>query len=106
MVLSIEKVERLLWYSKEHPLVIIKCKLYISYNRNACKYFACHTPQQEVDEDCDWKEGATSAGVAAQEEDEVAEKTEQHHPHHVQPKEQVEGVKATCNCAEVLYVSR
>lgn len=44
--------------------------------------------------------------MAAQEKDEVAQKTEQHHPHHVQPKEQVEGVKATCNCAEVLYVCR
>lgn len=44
--------------------------------------------------------------MAAQEKDEVAEKTEQNDPHHVQPKEQVEGVKATCNCAEVLYVCR
>lgn len=78
--------------------------MFMSCNRDPCKYFACHTPQQEVDEDCDGKEGAASAGVAAQEENEVAEKTEQHHPYHVQPKEQVEGVKATCNCAEVFNV--
>lgn len=77
-------------------------KMYIFYNRYACKSFACHKPQQEVDEDCDRKERAASAGVAAQEEDEVAEKAEQHYPHHVQPKEHVEGVKSTCNCAEVL----
>lgn len=44
--------------------------------------------------------------MATQEEDEVAEKTKQHYPHHVQSKEHVEGVKATCNCAEVLQVCR
>lgn len=84
-----------------------KCIAYTAhlytYIRDACKFFACHTPQQEVDEDCDGKEGAASTGVATQEEDEVAEKTKKHQPHHMQPKEQVQGVKATCNCAEVLY---
>lgn len=44
--------------------------------------------------------------MAAQEEEEVAEEAEEHHPDHVQLEEQVEGVKPSGHCAQVLDESR
>lgn len=40
--------------------------------------------------------------MAAQEEEEVAEEAEKDHPDHVQLEEQVEGVKTSSHCAQVL----
>ena len=62
-----------------------------------------HIPQQQVDEDGDGEEGASDAGVTTQEEDEVAEETEEDHPYHVQLKEQVEGVEAPCHSDHVFH---
>lgn len=41
--------------------------------------------------------------MAAQEEEEVAEKAEKDHPDHVKLKEQVESVETSCHCAQVLH---
>lgn len=58
--------------------------------------------QQQVDEHGNGQEGASHGGVAAQEEEEVAEEAEEDHPDHVQLKEQVEGVETSGHCAQVL----
>lgn len=63
-------------------------------------------PQQQVNEHSDGEEGASDGGVAAQEEEEVAEKAEEDHPDHVQLKEQVEGVESSRHGAQVLHKSR
>lgn len=59
-------------------------------------------PQQQVDEHGDGEEGAPHGGVAAQEEEEVAEEAEEDHPDHVELEEQVEGVKTSHHGAQVL----
>lgn len=58
-------------------------------------------PQQQVDEHSDGEEGASHGRVAAQEEEEVAEKAEEDHPDHMKLKEQVESVESSCDCAQV-----
>lgn len=60
-------------------------------------------PQQQVDEHSDGEEGAPDGRVAAQEEEEVAEKAEKDHPDHVKLKEQVESIETSCHCAQVLH---
>lgn len=60
-------------------------------------------PQQQVDEHSDGEEGASDGGVAAQEEEEVAEKAEEDHPDHVKLKEQVECVETSRHCAQVFH---
>ncbi len=61
----------------------------------------CIIPQKEVDEDRDGQEGSSAARMATQEEDEVAEEAEKHHPNHVQLEEQVKRIKTTCHCTQV-----
>lgn len=58
-------------------------------------------PQKKVDEDSDGQEGSTAAWMTTQEEDEVAEEAEKHHPNHVQLEEQVESVKTACYRTQV-----
>lgn len=60
-------------------------------------------PQQQVDEHGDGEEGASHGGVAAQEEEEVAQEAEEDHPDHVELEEQVERVEAPCHGAQVLH---
>lgn len=63
-------------------------------------------PQQQVDEHGNGKEGASHGRVAAQEEEEVAEEAQKDHPDHVELEEQVEGVKTSGHCAQVLHKRR
>ncbi|KAF3861004.1 hypothetical protein F7725_001259 [Dissostichus mawsoni] len=56
-----------------------------------------YSGHQQVDEHGDGEEGASHGGVSAEEEEEVAEQAEQHHPDHVQLEEQVEGVETPGN---------
>lgn len=42
--------------------------------------------------------------MPAEEENEVAEKTEQDHPHHVQLEEQVKNIEPTGHSAQVLHI--
>lgn len=51
------------------------------------------SPNKEVDEDNNWEEEASAAGVWAKEQDEVTERAEQQHPQHVPFKEQKEAVR-------------
>lgn len=44
--------------------------------------------------------------MAAQEEEEVAQEAEKDHPDHVELEEQVEGVKTSGHCAQVLHKRR
>lgn len=60
-------------------------------------------PQQQVDEHSDGEEGASDGGVAAQEEEEVAEKAEKDHPDHVELEEQVKSVETSGHCAQVFH---
>lgn len=41
--------------------------------------------------------------MAAQEEEEVAQKAEEDHPDHMKLEEQVESVETSCHCAQVLH---
>lgn len=66
-------------------------------NVRGCIYI----PQKEVDEDRDGQEGSSAARMATQEEDEVAEEAEKHHPNHVQLEEQVKRIKTTCHGTQV-----
>lgn len=61
------------------------------------------SPQQQVDEHSDGEEGAPDGGVAAQEEEEVAEKAEEDHPDHMELKEQVEGVETSRHRSQVFH---
>lgn len=51
-------------------------------NNNFCdfSFWESYSPSKEVDEDNSWEEEAFAAGVSAEEQDEVAEHTEQQHP--------------------------
>lgn len=71
-----------------------------------CKAKSALLPQQQIDEHCDGQEGAADRRVTAQEEEEVAEETEEDHPDHVKLKEQVENVESSRHSAQVLHEGR
>lgn len=54
-----------------------------------CNVFS---PNEEVDEDDDREEEASAAGVLAQEQNEITDRTERQHPHRVQLKKQEQAV--------------
>lgn len=49
-------------------------------NHSEFSFQEIYSPNKEVDEDNSWEEEASAAGVSAEEQDKVAERTEQQHP--------------------------
>lgn len=63
-------------------------------------------PHQHVDEDDDGEEDSSAAGVYAEEQDEVAEETQDNNPHRVQLKEHVQHIQTACQRAQMLHMTR
>lgn len=49
-------------------------------NHSEFTFQEIYSPNKEADEDNSWEEEASVAGVSAEEQDKVAERTEQQHP--------------------------
>lgn len=59
-------------------------------------------PKHQIDEHSYREKSASHGRVATQEEEKVAEQTQEDHPDHVQFKEQVEDVESSCHCGQML----